>query len=169
MVSQSESVSKEKVERPKIEEPVNELHLARSRFFGEIAGIMSVTDTHKMRPVGLLSDLYFSAFRHGFYRVFYNAMGMPVGYIIWAKITQQTESRILSSLNFRLHISEWNEGDRLWIVDFIANPLYLAMIIEECLLNFSKFEAAKYFRVKRNRIMFREISRDGVIRLASRY
>ena len=40
---------------------------------------------------------------------------MPVGFITWANLSEETEQRILSTMDPWLHASEWNEGPSLWI------------------------------------------------------
>jgi len=45
-----------------------------------------------------------------------------LGYITWAFFTEETEARWRQGAIETLHLSEWNEGDRLWILDFVAMP-----------------------------------------------
>lgn len=51
---------------------------------------------------------------------FYDNLGDPIGYVTWAYISEETESRLVADEGFLLHQSEWNEGERLWIIDFAA-------------------------------------------------
>jgi cytolysin-activating lysine-acyltransferase len=45
-----------------------------------------------------------------------------LGYMTWAWFVEETEIRWRRGAIDILHISEWNEGDRLWILDFVAMP-----------------------------------------------
>jgi cytolysin-activating lysine-acyltransferase len=45
-----------------------------------------------------------------------------LGYMTWAWFGQETESRWKQGRVEELHVSEWNEGDHLWILDFVAMP-----------------------------------------------
>lgn len=45
-----------------------------------------------------------------------------LGYMTWAWFTRETEQRWMQGSIDVLHISEWNEGERLWILDFVAMP-----------------------------------------------
>jgi cytolysin-activating lysine-acyltransferase len=45
-----------------------------------------------------------------------------LGYMTWAWFSEETEDRWKRGAIEMLHISEWNEGDRLWILDFVAMP-----------------------------------------------
>lgn len=48
---------------------------------------------------------------------FFDGTGKPVGYAIWAHLAPDAEQRLLRDSGFLLHPSEWNEGDRTWIID----------------------------------------------------
>ena len=63
-----------------------------------------------LRPPILLKQICF----------FYDRGGRPIGYIVWAYLAEDVEKRMVSDPDFLLHFSEWNEGDRLWIIDFVA-------------------------------------------------
>jgi hemolysin-activating ACP:hemolysin acyltransferase len=45
-----------------------------------------------------------------------------LGYMTWAWFDVETEARWRRGQIGMLHISEWNEGDRLWILDLVAMP-----------------------------------------------
>lgn len=42
-----------------------------------------------------------------------------LGYMTWAWFSEETESRWMTGNVEMLHISEWNEGAHLWIIDFV--------------------------------------------------
>lgn len=48
----------------------------------------------------------------------FDSTAQPIGYVIWAHLSEETEQRMLTEENFLLHPSEWNEGGRTWIIDF---------------------------------------------------
>jgi cytolysin-activating lysine-acyltransferase len=50
---------------------------------------------------------------------FFDLAGRPVGYLTWALLAEDTEQRLLHDVDVVFHISEWNEGTRLWIIDFV--------------------------------------------------
>jgi cytolysin-activating lysine-acyltransferase len=56
--------------------------------------------------------------------------GEPVGYMTWALLAPDVEHRWKTDPNVMLHFSEWNEGEALWITDFLALPGYCEDIIE---------------------------------------
>nr|WP_244171299.1 toxin-activating lysine-acyltransferase [Xanthomonas populi] len=44
------------------------------------------------------------------------------GYALWAYLTPETASHLVLQDPPFLPISDWNEGDQLWILDFVAMP-----------------------------------------------
>lgn len=48
---------------------------------------------------------------------FFDDYDSPVGYVIWANLAPDSERRLLEDPNFLLHESEWDEGNRTWIID----------------------------------------------------
>lgn len=51
-------------------------------------------------------------------KFFFDWDGTPIGYITWAYLAEDVESRLMGDNNFLLHFSEWNEGGNLWVIDF---------------------------------------------------
>ncbi|ECX6625118.1 toxin-activating lysine-acyltransferase [Salmonella enterica] len=75
------------------------------------------------------------AINHDQIKFLFDGKGMPLAYITWAYIAPDTEERLISDPEFRLHPSEWNEGGRIWVLDFCCKPGFGAKAIE----HFSKF------------------------------
>lgn len=63
-----------------------------------------------IRPAILLKQIHF----------FTDTAGHVVGYMTWARLAADSEYRLLHDPSFLLHVVEWNEGDRLWILDFVV-------------------------------------------------
>ncbi len=53
-------------------------------------------------------------------KFFFDYKGRPIGYLTWAFLAPDVEEKWISDPKVLLHFSEWNEGDRLWIMDFVA-------------------------------------------------
>lgn len=60
-------------------------------------------------------DELIPAHRHGKLAFFVGADDQPVGFIVWANLSEETERRIMETDDPWLHGSEWNEGPSLWI------------------------------------------------------
>lgn len=66
--------------------------------------------TEWIRPAVLLDQILF----------FRNPSGPIVGYMTWAFLAEDTEHRLIHDPSVLLHLSEWNEGQRLWIMDMVV-------------------------------------------------
>lgn len=62
-----------------------------------------------IEPAILLNQIHF----------FYDLGGNLNGYLTWALLAQDTERRLIHDPEVLFHLSEWNEGDRLWIMDLV--------------------------------------------------
>ena len=56
--------------------------------------------------------------------IFCDRRGRPVGYLTWAFLSETAERRWLANPDGIFHVSEWNEGTRLWLIDLVALPGY---------------------------------------------
>ena len=95
---------------------------ATTEFFakiGIVATIMAASPIYCAYPVACISVWLDPPIRHDQIYIFRNESGTPVGYFTWAWLADDTEKRLIDDPNVLLHISEWNEGDRLWILDFV--------------------------------------------------
>ena len=93
--------------------------------------------------------------------IFYDSYSSnPVGYITWALLAPDVEHRWLNDPKVLLHISEWNEGDNLWIMDSLALPGYCEDIVK--FIQQTMFAGYSQARSLRRRA-------DGTVRKASRW
>jgi cytolysin-activating lysine-acyltransferase len=69
-----------------------------------------------------------------------------VGYMTWALLAEDTEQRLLHDPEVIFHLSEWNEGDRLWIMDFVLLGGRLRAVLKEAGQLFPGFKQAKSLR-----------------------
>lgn len=70
------------------------------------------------------------AIQHNQIKFLFDTRGFPLAYATWAYLETDTEERLLSDPEFRLHPSEWNEGGRIWILDFCCKPGFGRKAIE---------------------------------------
>jgi hemolysin-activating ACP:hemolysin acyltransferase len=63
----------------------------------------------------LLVEEIIPSSRHGKIALFLNFDQVPVGFVTWAHLSEETERRLLATADPWLHLSEWNEGPSLWI------------------------------------------------------
>lgn len=85
---------------------------------------------YSLYPV--LSLQYWTEFaiQHQQIKFLFDTRGQPLAYVTWAYLAEDTETRLLHESEFRLHPSEWNEADRVWILDFCCKPGFSRKAIE---------------------------------------
>lgn len=88
---------------------------------GHIAYLMARQPAYREYPLAVMTDWLDVPITLDQVQVFFDAAThAPVGYVTWAFLSAEVERRWLSEPSTLLHYSEWNEGDRLWIMDFVA-------------------------------------------------
>jgi hemolysin-activating ACP:hemolysin acyltransferase len=78
--------------------------------------------------------------------IFKNEAGILCGYATWAFVAEDTEQRLIQDPQVLLHFSEWNEGDRLWILDLLCVHGDVRSLIRELFKQFPKVNEAKSLR-----------------------
>jgi cytolysin-activating lysine-acyltransferase len=89
-----------------------------------------------IEPAILLNQIYF----------FRDLGGNVVGYMTWALLAEDVERRLIHDPDVLFHFSEWNEGDRLWIMDFVLLDGKLRTMVKEAFSLFPHFTEAKSLR-----------------------
>lgn len=85
---------------------------------GEITWLMGHSKLHQDWPVQSLARWVLPALTHKQYRLFHRE-GRPIAYVSWALLTKEAEEAYVRNTN-SLDPKAWNQGDRGWIIDFIA-------------------------------------------------
>ncbi len=59
--------------------------------------------------------------------------GMPVGVVIWARVSDELDRKLASDLDKPLQLShaDWTSGDHLWIIDVIGTAATAAAMLDE--------------------------------------
>ncbi|MEB7886987.1 toxin-activating lysine-acyltransferase [Serratia fonticola] len=83
----------------------------------------------------------------------FDTRGLPLSYVTWAYLEVDTEERLLSDPEFRLHPSEWNEGDRIWLLDFCCKPGFGRKAIERFIQLRPWGEGQVHWQNRRKKIM----------------
>ena len=104
---------------------------ALSAQLGTAVGLMAASAKHSALPVSYAAEWLMPAIATRQIRIFCDRRGRPVGYLTWAFLTEATEQRWLANPNGILHLSEWNEGTRLWLIDLVALPGFGTSIMRQ--------------------------------------
>jgi cytolysin-activating lysine-acyltransferase len=87
---------------------------------GAAVNLMSRSATYCGYPIACVSEWIKPPVLLDQILFFRNPGGPLLGYMTWAYLDEATESRLINDPNVLFHLSEWNEGDRLWIMDFVV-------------------------------------------------
>ncbi len=107
---------------------------------------MAKSDEYCQYPIACVTLWIEPAIRHEQIHFFRDASGEVCGYMTWAWLTEDTERRLLHNPNVLLHISEWNEGERLWILDFLVHAGEVRTWIREARELFAESTDARSLR-----------------------
>ncbi|MGC7837690.1 toxin-activating lysine-acyltransferase [Pseudomonas wayambapalatensis] len=91
---------------------------SRAEAVGYVCMIMSNCSRSASFQIRTLGFWISPAIEHQQLFILFDSSSNPKGYILWACLAPDTEQRLLTDPNFLLHPSEWNEGDRPWVIDF---------------------------------------------------
>jgi cytolysin-activating lysine-acyltransferase len=88
---------------------------------GHVASLMTQHPEYREYPMACLTAWIETPIELDQIKVFFDpGTGVPIGYVTWAFLAPDVEHRWLNDPTATLHFSEWNEGDRLWIMDLVA-------------------------------------------------
>ncbi|MBC3620319.1 toxin-activating lysine-acyltransferase [Vibrio metschnikovii] len=77
-----------------------------------------------------INQVVFPAIEHNQLAIFCNYDEMPIAFVIWYRLTPETLARVAKYPYHPLHISEWNEGDQLWLHNLYACSGALAATVK---------------------------------------
>lgn len=86
---------------------------------GSAAWLWMHSAAHRDFPLHTLPTLLLPAIKHRQF-VLASQAGKPVFYLSWANFSLQAEQRYLGNNPLLMPEADWNCGDRLWLLDWIA-------------------------------------------------
>ena len=107
---------------------------------------MGKSDEYCQYPIACITLWIEPAVRHEQIHFFRDDAGQICGYLTWAWLSEDAERRLVHDSNVLLHISEWNEGERLWILDFLVHSGDVRAWIAEARTLFVDVRQAKSLR-----------------------
>lgn len=129
--------------------------------YGFVASILYASKAHAHYPMSYLRDVIAPAMQHHLFRLYFNRRGVPVGYVVWAFVAEDVQTRFLQTGKWDLHESEWREGNLLWIVDFAAPFGHVYPMLQHLRDHvFPKERELRYYRIKNGKMIAKAISRD---------
>ncbi len=129
--------------------------------YGYACALMASQASHGKLTVAYLWQVLTPAIQQENIKFYFNQDGAVVGYVIWASLCPAVEQRVIGSGQFQLHLSEWNEGDSLWIVDLLVPHGSLKYVLADLRDQvFAGRPAVRYVRRKNQRRMIKEMARN---------
>ena len=113
---------------------------------GYVCHLASRTTRYALAPMALLPMWIEPAIWLGQICFLFDGRGQPVAYFTYAYLTKEVENRLLSDPRVTFHISEWKEGDRVWIMDMVAMPGRLRETLSLAAAEFSALGQVAYLR-----------------------
>ena len=123
-----------------------------SKLFDEAAALGFVTQILFQTPrnafrLAAISSQVWPAIRLGQIDILFTNRGVAIGYAIWAFLSDEVSLQVSTDANRILHLSEWNEGANLWIMDFVAtrgsSRQLAAQLAEESLITYRSARAIR--------------------------
>jgi len=87
---------------------------------GRVADLMTRSDNYCQYPIACLAIWIKPAILLKQIHLFQDVSGKDIGYMTWARLAPDTEARLLDDPDVLFHVTEWNEGEHLWIMDFVC-------------------------------------------------
>jgi hemolysin-activating ACP:hemolysin acyltransferase len=137
----------------------NDANKEKAFLLGFAAKLVMSSPFHRSLPIEYLNQVVKPALTHKQIKFYFNARGEPVGYVVWAFVAPDVEERFAQG-HKSMHISEWNEGSALWIVDLLAPYGNIKEIL--CDLRdtvFIQHQTVRYARFKRGKVLCKELCR----------
>jgi len=101
----------------------------RAEQMGLVVELMTRFPNYRSYPLVTLSMWVQPAIEHKQIRFLFDRTGVPLAYWTWAYLAPDVEARWISDPKVIFHDSEWNEGNNLWILNFVAQRGYIRSVI----------------------------------------
>lgn len=119
----------------------------RTEQLGLVAELLFRTAGRQMFRVHWIRQWIEPAVMHRQISFAFDETGRALAYWTWAFLAEDVESRLYRKSPLLLHESEWNEGSRLWIMDFVAPFGFVADLVGHLRASLLKdFEGAQVLR-----------------------
>ena len=133
---------------------------SKAEKYGHAVTLMCACKSHGALPMSYLRAVVQPAVRLGNIKFYFNEEGSIVGYVIWALLAPDVEERLARKREIDLHLSEWHEGNSLWILDLLVPAGNFKYVLEDLKTSlFPSHGSAKYRRAIRGREITRTLVR----------
>jgi len=88
--------------------------------YGRAVRLLTIASRRRNDSLKLVAARLWPAVKLNQIAFLYDSSGAAVAFASWAFLTQPVADLLLTDPSYELDISEWNEGDQLWLIDFYA-------------------------------------------------
>jgi cytolysin-activating lysine-acyltransferase len=127
----------------------NDNPINRNEVLGAIAWLWMHSPLHQEWPSALMRINVLPAIVHRQFLLIRNKQGLPVHYVSWAYFDEERERKYLRNTN-SIAFDDWNCGDRMWFIDWIAPHGGSRLLIDKLRREIFPDKAAWALRVKKN-------------------
>lgn len=92
---------------------------SEAEVFGAAVWLWMQSESHRDAPLHTLKALLLPAIKTQQFMLV-EEVGKPVFYLSWADMSADAERRYMSSPPVCMPEADWNSGDRMWILDWVA-------------------------------------------------
>ncbi|MEP7006766.1 MAG: toxin-activating lysine-acyltransferase [Sphingomonas bacterium] len=100
--------------------PESAFEMRMSAQFGHACRLLWAISGKKPVLLGDVSRRLTAPIRLNQIEFLFNSHGAPIAFATWGFLTESCGERLTADPAYVLHLSEWNEGDQLWIIDIVA-------------------------------------------------
>jgi hemolysin-activating ACP:hemolysin acyltransferase len=79
----------------------------------------------------------------------------------WARLSPEVENRIINEALTTLHVSEWDEGSSLWLMDLVIPYGHIRRVLVDLRdVLFPNEERLRYFSSRHGKLVVRKVDRS---------
>jgi cytolysin-activating lysine-acyltransferase len=128
---------------------LNDQPINHQEVLGMICWLWMHSPLHQEWPSALMTINVLPAIAHRQFLIIRNINGLPIHYTSWAFFDEERERQYLHNTN-SITYDDWNCGDRMWFIDWIAPHGGSRSFIDKLRRDFFPDGAAFALRVKKN-------------------
>ena len=121
----------------------------RIYLLGEMVSLLMASKLHRSYYINDIGSVFLPPIHLNQFRVYRNKDKDAVGLVTWAYLSKEVEAKYLTQKYF-LQANDWNSGDRLWAIDFLAPFGHMQHIFKDLRNNIFPDAKAKFFRFDQN-------------------
>lgn len=121
----------------------------RITLLGEITSLLLASDLHRDYRINDIGAVFLPPIHLNQFRIYKKDDSQPLGLITWARLTKEVEKQYVTG-TYNLHPKDWNAGDQLWAIDFVAPFGHGKQILKDLRTNIFPNEVGKAIRIDKN-------------------